>query len=255
MVFAGAALSLSACGDDGGREASDSGTASATAVTATTDSASSDASGSESETTAGPDGTGSDSEGSTTAGTTVEPSTTTDETTETTDATTGVDPTTTATDSDTDSDTDTETTDDPCQGMGGGMLDFSYIWVANSAEGTVSKINTLNMIEEGRYVVRPDSAGNPSRTSVNLRGDVAVANRFGGVAKIAARVEDCVDLNANNTIDTSTGKFDVRPWGAEECLLWYTDFPQFSVMRPMAWTAGTFNEQTCGYENQLAWTT
>src|SRR5690606_36637833 len=84
---------------------------------------------------------------------------------------------------------------DGCGGGGGGNVEFSYIWVANSAQGTISKINTVTMVEEGRYVVRPDSAGNPSRTSVNLAGDVAVANRYGGVTKVLARTEDCVESN------------------------------------------------------------
>ena len=43
--------------------------------------------------------------------------------------------------------------------------EFSYIWVANSPEGTVSKINTRLLTEEARFVTRPDGDGNPSRTS------------------------------------------------------------------------------------------
>ncbi|HVH98128.1 MAG TPA: hypothetical protein VM869_05450, partial [Enhygromyxa sp.] len=43
-----------------------------------------------------------------------------------------------------------------CQGMGGDDVEFSYIWVANSAEGTLSKINTQTLEEEGRYITRPD---------------------------------------------------------------------------------------------------
>src|SRR5690349_784454 len=62
-------------------------------------------------------------------------------------------------------------------GGGGKTPEFSYIWVANAGQSTISKINTQTMVEEGRYITRPDSNGNPSRTSVNLSGDVAVANR------------------------------------------------------------------------------
>ena len=62
-------------------------------------------------------------------------------------------------------------------GGGSGPLGaVGYIWIANSAEGTVSKIRTETMVEEGRYLTRPDGAGDPSRTSVSLRGNVAVAN-------------------------------------------------------------------------------
>ena len=49
---------------------------------------------------------------------------------------------------------------------GDGEIDFSYIWIANSVEGTISKIDTQTLVEEGRYIVRPDSNGNPSRTSL-----------------------------------------------------------------------------------------
>ncbi|MFY0531921.1 hypothetical protein [Nannocystis pusilla] len=96
-------------------------------------------------------------------------------------------------------------------GGGGGMPEFSFIWIANSVEGTVSKIDTFTGVEVGRYVTGPDTSGlgdannGPSRTSVNLYGDAAVANRNGGVTKIAARLEDCPDTNGNGVADTSTG--------------------------------------------------
>ena len=66
-----------------------------------------------------------------------------------------------------------------CQG-GNGDSEFSYLWAANSDQGTISKIDTKTVTEVGRYIVRPDSAGSPSRTSVSLSGNVAVANRSGG---------------------------------------------------------------------------
>jgi len=139
-----------------------------------------------------------------------------------------------------------------CGDMGDGET-HSYIWIANSAQGTVSKINTQSLIEEGRYIVRPDSAGNPSRTSVALSGNVAVANRAGGVVKIYSNPEDCIDTNGSGAIDTSTGANDIRAWGSEECLAWYTPFP-YQTQRPVAWAQGTFNNGTCRYENEMLWT-
>ncbi len=62
-------------------------------------------------------------------------------------------------------------------GGGGGDPDFSYIWIANSAQNTISKIDTQTLVELGRYLVRPDGLGNPSRTSVNLSGDVVTATQ------------------------------------------------------------------------------
>ena len=139
---------------------------------------------------------------------------------------------------------------DPCGGPG--VPDVSYIWIANSAQGTISKINTETMKEEGRYIVRPDSAGSPSRTSVNLTGDVAVANRSGGFTKVYARVDSCKESNGMPGIQTSVDS-NTLPWGVEECVAWYTPFNYIS-QRPAAWTPGSFNKETCGWENQKVWT-
>lgn len=139
-------------------------------------------------------------------------------------------------------------------GGGGGSLSFSYIWIANSGQGTLSKIDTQTMVEVGRYQVSPTGTGLPSRTSVNLSGDVAVANRNGGIAKVYAEVEDCVESNGTPGIQTSTGPGDVLPWGEEECVAWYSDFT-YGSQRPIAWTSGVYNDATCEWEDQKVWTT
>jgi len=131
--------------------------------------------------------------------------------------------------------------------------EFSFIWVANAAESTISKIDTRTMQEVGRYLTREDNNGNPSRTSVNLSGDVAVANRNGGIAKFYARMEDCIDRNNDGVIQTSTGPTNVLPWADEECRAWFTPLSYVSN-RPMAWARGTLNPATCVIENQKVWT-
>jgi hypothetical protein len=138
---------------------------------------------------------------------------------------------------------------------GCGNLAWSYIWIANSGEHTVSKINTRTLTEEGRYHTRADNLGNPSRTSVSIDARaVVVANRMGGVTKIWARDEDCVDANNNNVIDTSSGPNDVRPFEQDECIAWHSFVPLTTVQRPVAWTAGVLDEETCEYEDQKVWT-
>lgn len=139
-----------------------------------------------------------------------------------------------------------------CGGGGGGQPDFSYIWVANSTQGTISKIDTQTMVELGRYIVRPDSAGSPSRTSVNLSGDVVVANRNGGLTKVYAQSANCADTNGMPGIQTATDA-NYLAWGVEECIAWYTPMNYIS-QRPAAWTQGTFNKATCKWENQKVWT-
>ena len=148
----------------------------------------------------------------------------------------------------------------PDSGNGGlecgcGNTEWSYVWIANSAEHTVSKINTRTLIEEGRYYTRADQSGNPSRTSVSIDARaVVVANRMGGVTKIWARQQDCVDKNNNGQIDTSTGPNDVRPFDQDECIAWHSFVPETTVQRPVAWTSGVLNHSSCEYENQKVWT-
>lgn len=145
---------------------------------------------------------------------------------------------------------DVGSTDD---GLGPCGCELAYIWIANADEGTVSKINVRTLEEEGRYITRPDGAGNPSRTSVNLAGDVAVANRHGGLVKIYADEADCADTNGVPGIQTSSGAGDVLPWDMEECRAWYTEFGPTN-QRPVAWIAGAVTPGTCNSQNEMVWT-
>jgi hypothetical protein len=149
------------------------------------------------------------------------------------------------------SESESTETGDPCQGMMEQPVS-KLIWIANSGQGTVSKIDTETGVELGRYIVRSDSAGSPSRTSVNRYGDVAVANRLGGVTKIPASMSNCQDTNGTPGIQTAS---DATPlaWGQEECVAWHTALPH-GDNRPVAWTNGVFNEQTCEWEDVNVWT-
>ena len=142
-----------------------------------------------------------------------------------------------------------------CEGMGGGGDEWSYIWVANSSEGTISKVNTVTLVEEGRYRTRADNLGSPSRTSVNLTGDVAVANRESSVTKVIAVHENCDEMhNGQPGLQTSSGKNDVLAWGQDDCVAWNTPFDGFNTQRPIAWTSGVLNPNTCAVEDQFVWT-
>jgi len=151
---------------------------------------------------------------------------------------------------------DTDTGPEPPIG-----IEFSHIWIANSAPGTVSKIDTQTGVELARYETGPGDQAEPSRTSVNLLGDVAVSNRgsdiggFGGVTKIVAREEDCKDRNGNGSIDTSTGPDDVLAWGDDECVLWNLLIPSDQFQhgpRPTAWE-GTLDAQGDPAPNPRLW--
>jgi hypothetical protein len=137
----------------------------------------------------------------------------------------------------------------------GSTLSHSYIWVANSGESTISKIDTHALVEVGRYKTRADSYGDPSRTSVSLSGlAVAVANRSGGVTKVWADEDFCDPMrNGVPGLQTSTGPNDVRAWGDDDCVAWFADF-DYSSQRPIAWTAGTVDRATCQYVGERLWT-
>lgn len=117
----------------------------------------------------------------------------------------------------------------------------SFIWVANTGEGTLSKVCTIDHKEVARYFTSPQAAaGDPSRTSVNLHGDAVVTNRDptsgpSSVTKFAADLNDCIDRNDNGVIDTSIGGADIKPWGEEECMLWNTPLGGAVGARATAW--------------------
>jgi sugar lactone lactonase YvrE len=132
---------------------------------------------------------------------------------------------------------------------GAEQVQLTFLYVANSGEGTVSKINTETGKEEGRYIsalCSPDAYGrnrghakcsgnSPSRTAVDFNGDVWVANRAPGqqgtVTKIAH--QNCSDLNVNGKIDTSRdvdgdGRISLNNpqeylGEADECILFTVD--------------------------------
>lgn len=80
-------------------------------------------------------------------------------------------------------------------------LKLKFLWASNSNENTVSKVDCKTTKEVGRYQV----CNNPSRTSVDLDGNVFAACRGDGkIAKIIADKKNCIDKNGNGIIETSS---------------------------------------------------
>ncbi len=120
---------------------------------------------------------------------------------------------------------------------------FPRIWVACSARGTVVKVNTETGEVLGEYYTSPDGRGrDPSRTTVDLMGNVWTANRAegangrGSVVHVGQlEASQCLDRNNNGRIDTSAGLGDVFGWtdptglntnggvsrATDECILHY----------------------------------
>jgi streptogramin lyase len=106
-----------------------------------------------------------------------------------------------------------------------------YVWIANSGESTVSKMDTDTGCELGRYRTGPGTgdAEDPSRTTVDLNGDVWVGNRKTDTAvKIALNP---TDTNGDGTITTSQDTNgncliepeEVLPWGEDEAVLFHIE--------------------------------
>lgn len=104
-----------------------------------------------------------------------------------------------------------------------------FIWVPNTNEGTVSKIDTRTGKELARYHTGPSSNGSPSRTTVDLYGNCWLGNRTTGTVIKIGLLENgqYVDRNGNGIIETSrdlnedgdiTGD-EILPWGEDECVL------------------------------------
>ena len=95
----------------------------------------------------------------------------------------------------------------------------AFIWVALSGRGQIAKIDVNTGQVKGLYLSAPDGrARNPSRTTVDLYGNVWTGNRDEGDGGKGSAVHiglaenfQCVDRNGNGVIDTSTGE-DAKPW-------------------------------------------
>lgn len=122
----------------------------------------------------------------------------------------------------------------PTDGEGTGTLEvesqtveFHFIWIANSGENTVSKLDT----DTGRELARYNVCNNPSRTAVDQQGDCWYGCRNDGmVGKISTFLAGCIDKNGNGEIETSKDLNDdgfitpdeMMPAGQDECLLFST---------------------------------
>ncbi len=99
------------------------------------------------------------------------------------------------------------------------------IWIANTATGTVSKVDTATVTELARYAVPGDDLVDdegPTALSVDRAGNVYVA--VGDlVSMFSAAGPGCADRNGDGIVTTSRGPDDVLLPGLDECLMWTAD--------------------------------
>lgn len=105
-----------------------------------------------------------------------------------------------------------------------------FIWIPNSGEGSVSKLNTITGKEVARYRVCGATNAQCSRTTIDQMGNCWVANRQRGTAVKIGLLEagQYVDRNGNGVADTSRdlnndGEIsgaEMLPWGQDECVIY-----------------------------------
>jgi RHS repeat-associated protein len=140
--------------------------------------------------------------------------------------------------------------------------EFDFLWVAVSSKGTIVKINTSTGQVIGEYFTSPaGQPKDPSRTTVDLNGNVWATNRAGNSVVHIGLVENgqCVDRNGNGIIETSTGFNNILPWtnaggantnggvstAADECIIHYTKVNSFGTRHVSVnkdndiWVSGT----------------
>ena len=125
-----------------------------------------------------------------------------------------------------------------------------YLWVANHTNNTVSRVNTVTGVEEGRYWV----GHNPSRTAVDLDGNVWIGGRNDGrLTKVLWDVTQCPDRDEDGVVRTASaevlGPLNSLPDPhADECVV-YSEVPDpaFSSIRGIA--AGPDGRVWFGYTN------
>lgn len=114
--------------------------------------------------------------------------------------------------------------------LGETAVTLPFLWVPNSNQGTISKVDTRTGFEVGRYRVCPNTVyGNPSRTTVDLSGNCWVGNRRIGTAVKVGLLESggYVDRNHDGIIQTSRDTngngviegAELLAWGEDECVI------------------------------------
>jgi len=149
----------------------------------------------------------------------------------------------------------------PCMPGDGGMMgdaEKSFLWVANTSQGSISKVDTQTVKELARYRSGPNGGSeSPSRTAVSIDGRFVVVNNrnTGRVTMIAANEDDCNGMGGA----TSQNPNDLLAWQTDYCMIWSTVLPVKGSGGPgprgVTWTPGTWNADpnVCAFENPKIW--
>ncbi len=136
-------------------------------------------------------------------------------------------------------------------------INLSFLWVPNAAEDTVSRLDTNTGWEVARYAV----CDNPSRTAVDLYGNVYVACRDDDrLAKVMLDRNECHDRNGDGQIATSQdlngdhriSGAELLPAGSDECVAWL-EYPLGADLDavPQGLAVDGENRPWVGFANQV----
>ncbi len=105
-------------------------------------------------------------------------------------------------------------------------------WVPSTLEGTISKIDTAERAELGRYRTGPRGAASlfngaqgdvPATVAVTPTGDGIVANRAPGDVPTITRIRAGACPAGGDGVLTTSAGHDVLPWGEDDCVAWHVE--------------------------------
>lgn len=110
-----------------------------------------------------------------------------------------------------------------------------FAWIPNTGDGTISRFDTRERREVGRYQTDPQGANaEPSRTAIGSDGAVYVANRNSQTVTKIALAPHCPTSGPNVELTTSTGPDEVLDWGDDDCVIWNEELSGHGAIEAVA---------------------
>ena len=115
--------------------------------------------------------------------------------------------------------------------LNNGAQEFPYIWISNTGEGTLSKLDIRTGAELAKYYTGAEANTEPGYIAVDIDGNCWVINHnTGTVLKILTNeyidrnnnnsIETCIDINENGKIEDD----EILAWGEDEAVIEIRDY-------------------------------
>jgi len=135
-----------------------------------------------------------------------------------------------------------------------------FLWVPESDQGSVVKINTKTGVVVGRYRTWPQSIaakGNPQGLSVDIDGSLWVGNSrdyngHGTITHIGLEENgQCEDRNGNGAIDTSISLNDTKAWASDTGTRGVATADDECIVHFVSVTCSVVNHVTVNQQNDV----